>query len=138
LESFWQRWFGWLQPVPTPVPDPEPAAMRAPVRRPFAWYQNPFAGGIHRRPEELIRYSFEALDAWANERGQARHAEETPLEFVDRLSNEFPALEEDARRLATLYAWTAYAHNPLPSTAPGHVRQFWKRLETITETPLSA
>jgi hypothetical protein len=140
LEAWWQRLFGWWQPTAEPAPPPEEPQTRPIVRRPFSWYQNPFTSGqrVSRRPEELIRYSFEALDAWAHERGLGRRGDETPLEFTERLSHEYPALEGDARRLATLYAWAAYARAPLPAQVPTLVRQFWKCLEAVVEAPLSA
>src|SRR5262249_21302615 len=88
-------------------------------RRPFSAFHNPFAYGSADRmsPEELVRYSFEALEAFAFERRLERHPEQTPLEFADQLSGELPALEADARRLAALYARAAYARGRLPEPA---------------------
>ncbi len=52
--------------------------------RPFSSYSDPFASGAaaRARPGAVVQYSFEALEAWAAERGSARLAEETPLEFA--------------------------------------------------------
>lgn len=108
-------------------------------RRPFSSFRNPFVYGSAERmsPEDLVRYSFEALEAFAFERGLERHAEQTPLEFADRLSDELPALEADARRLAALYSRAAYARGRLPEPAREAMRQFWHTLERASEKTLS-
>ena len=89
-------------------------------------------------PDELARYTFEALQSWAWERGLGRQAQETPLEFTDRLVEEVPSLEGEARRLALLYARVAYARGRLAAANLAHLRSFWDRLEAVQEKPLSA
>src|SRR5262249_29839800 len=107
---------------------------------PFSSFANPFADGRARRlsPEELVRYSFEALQAWAWERDLGRRPEETPLEFVARLGDEVPALEADAVRLANLYVRALYARGPLPATCRAAVQQFWEALEAAAGQAVSA
>jgi uncharacterized protein DUF4129 len=120
-----------------------PAAAEVPAERrrppPFASYVNPFAGGgrSSHSPEELVRYSFEALEAWAWEHGLARQADDTPLEFAERIGEDVPALEADARRLAALYARAAYARGRLPASCIDLIRQFWQQLGAAN-APLSA
>src|SRR5207302_8131054 len=79
--------------------------------RPFAAFRNPFEDGTAAQlaPEEVVRYSFEALESWAWERGYGRQPQETPLEFAERVAIEVPALEAEARGVAGLYARAAYA-----------------------------
>ncbi len=116
------------------------APSRSRLVEPFAAYANPFTDGTAaRRPiKEVVRYTFDALQAWARERGAERRPEETPLEFAARLGAEFPALEADVRRFASLYARSVYDYSPLPAAATEQVRRFWERLETAAEQPLSA
>jgi hypothetical protein len=115
-------------------------AERAPPPRPFASFRDPFrtgeADGLS--AEALVRYSFEALEAWAAERRLARRVGETALEFVERLGEEFPALEADARRLADLVAGLAYAPYGLEGDCRKSLRQFWRVLVDAVERPLSA
>jgi hypothetical protein len=110
------------------------------VQRPFSSYRNPFWGdpGSLGASEDVVRYSFEALQAWARERGFARDPDETPLEFSTRLGQEVPNLDADARRLSALYARAAYAKGRLPLSCLDSVRQFWQRLEEVDQAPLSA
>jgi hypothetical protein len=82
-------------------------------------------------PEELTRYSFEALEAWAWEQGLGRQDDDTALEFVDRLGLDHPKLVGDSRKLAALYARAAYARGRLPSSTLDTLRHFWERLESI-------
>jgi hypothetical protein len=138
LEKLWQGLFGWWgQQAEEKVEEEE----RAPVRRlrPFASFTNPFADGTagQRSPEELVRYSFEALEAWAWEHGLGRQEDDTPLEFAERVAFETPGLENSGRRLAALYARAAYARGRLADSCQGAVRQFWQDLEKIIATPVS-
>jgi hypothetical protein len=109
-----------------------PAAAAEPVesRVPFAAFSNPFTDGTAdgRSPEELVRYSFEALEAWAGDRDRPRRADETPIEFADRLGDEHRWLRPAARKLAVLVARTAYAGGNLPAGARPALSEFWDRL----------
>jgi hypothetical protein len=108
--------------------------------RPFSSYTNPFeSGAAHSMsPEELVAYSFEALQSWAWERHLERRPEETVLEFTERLIEEVPALESETKRLSALYARAAYARGRLPSGSKDVMEKFWTRLEAAERTPLSA
>jgi hypothetical protein len=78
--------------------------------RPFSAYPDPFRTGLagHSPPEDLIRYTFEALEAWAAERDLGRRPQETPLEFVDRVGLSASEIADATRRLAALYGEVAY------------------------------
>jgi Domain of unknown function (DUF4129) len=139
LQGLWQALFGWW--LPTAKPAKSKAEPEEPVvLRPFRSYRNPFWDGAdsHGSPEELVQYSFEALQAWAREHGCRRETGETPLEFSSRLGQDFPALESEVRRLAALYARAAYARSRLPLSCIDVVRHFWDRLQETDEAPLSA
>lgn len=108
------------------------------TQRPFSSYRNPFLSSKRQSPEELLKYSFEALEAFARDAGQARQPEETPLEFCHRLGAEFPPLEADLRRLAHWYTKAAYDRGRLAKACLDDLRRFWKQLERTAATPLSA
>jgi hypothetical protein len=137
LEGLWQSLFSWLQPAPSKTRAVHEEAPGAPPPRPFDSFRNPFWSKDGRSPGELIRYSFGALEAWARERGWPRQADETPLEFADRLGGEVPALAEDVRRLTILYARTAYSRGALPASALDVLRRFWQQLESQERAPAS-
>jgi hypothetical protein len=106
-------------------PQPPPA--------PFRSFVNPFHSGRAERmtPADLVRYSFEALEAWAGERQMGRHADESPIEFTHRLAGELPALEEEAQGVGVLYARVLYARGELPADWRETLQRFWKRLDTV-------
>ena len=108
--------------------------------RPFSSFSNPFHDGRADRlsPEELVRYTFAALQAWASERDLARQSGETPLEFAARVGEQVPPLERDVQRIAILYARAVYARGKLPGTSREVLAKFWEKLARTTEQPLSA
>jgi hypothetical protein len=108
------------------------AAESAETRVPFAAFSNPFTDGTAagRSPEDLVRYSFEALEAWAGDRDRGRPSDETAIEFANRLGQEFGWLREDARKLALLVARMAYASGNLPAGTRDVLDHFWDRLTT--------
>ena len=137
LDAWWKSLFSRKKPAAKAAEVPSP---RRPRPRPFSAFSNPFTNGTAAQfsPDEIATYTFEALEAWAWERGLGRELEETPLEFAQRLGAEVPALESEARGLAGMYARVAYARGRLATSSLKLLGQFWQRLETVAERPLSA
>jgi hypothetical protein len=135
--NFWQGLFGRRQDGQEAEREETPAAE---VPQPFHAYANPFRTGQaeHLSPAELTRYSFEALEAWAWEHNLARGREETPLEFAQKLGEEVPALEAEAMRLGALYARVLYDRGRVPGSWRTVLEQFWDKLASVAEQPLSA
>jgi hypothetical protein len=138
LNDWWERLWERLWRKRSAIERlPAPVVEAKPVRRPFTSFVNPFASGAaDSRPlEELIAYSFAALEAWAADRNHARQAHETALEFASRLSNTFPSLEGEAQKLAVLVARLAYANGVLPVNARNVLDRVWDRLTTTMPAP---
>ncbi len=140
LDALWQKLFGWWQPQPGKAEKDQSLEPRPLPPRPFATYSNPFRDGSSdwQATEELVRLTFEALEAWAREHDLPRQPEETPLEFTHRVAQEVPPLEFEAGEMGKLYVRAAYATGGLPENSRKTLRQFWDRLETVAEAPLSA
>jgi hypothetical protein len=138
LRALWEALWG-RQSGPAGEAE-EGAASALPRPAPFRSFRDPFASGRAKRMSvpELVRYSFQALEAWAFERELPRQPGETPLEFVERMVEEAPALEEDVRRLVGYYAGLAYARAALTDDCRDSLRQFWRLLVDVAERPLSA
>ena len=98
----------------------------------FADFTDPFAAGIANRypPAELVRYTFNALEAWGRDRGYPRPPDQTPHEFVRCLAANAPALGDDAARLADLYSLVAYAPFTLPAGGAARLSQLWQIMRT--------
>jgi hypothetical protein len=140
LDAFWQRLFGWWKPRSESTDDERTPSEILTPPQPFSSFTNPFRNGSTPRqsPEELVRYSFEALEAWGREHDLSRTPEETALEFARRIGQSTPPLDTDVKRLAGLYVRAAYGQGSLGQTSIPTLQQFWERLESVMEAPLSA
>ena len=96
--------------------------------KPFAAFADPFLTGTAARlaPEELVRYTFEALEAWAREHGCTRLADQTASEFARCVAGHTPTLAKSVRRLAELYNQAAYAPGTLKAAEVAPLRQLWQ------------
>jgi hypothetical protein len=79
-------------------------------------------------PAQLVRYTFEALEAWARERVVARPPEQTPLEFAHELGQRVPALAKDVASTAELYVRVAYARKNPSREAVEVLERLWRRM----------
>jgi len=104
----------------------------------LADFGDPFLTGAAESmtPDELVRYSFEALEAWGREHGCPRTPDQTPGEFAQAVGRIEPALARDARALAGLYGRAAYAAGTLGPHDVQPLARFWQRLRS-NGTPLA-
>jgi hypothetical protein len=105
----------------------------APPPRPFASYINPFESDLAERysPDELVVYSFRALEAWAVEQNLARSPNETPTEFVRRLGQARADLRQDATRLVGYFVTIVYGQRGFRTDVLPALRQFWRALNGL-------
>ena len=137
LREFWAKLFG-RTPAPPETDEEQQPKKRA--LRPFADYVDPFAGGIADRytPDELVRYTFEATEAWARENGCTREPEHTPHEFAARVGGHVGSLKSGAMALANLYCQVAYAPGSLAAESLDPLADFWRRLKMAHRTAQAA
>jgi hypothetical protein len=128
IDAWWKGLFGGRAPVVRETVTTRPAPVES--RVPFAAFSNPFTDGTAdgRSPEDLVRYSFHAFEAWAGDRNLPRSDDQTPLEFAARVGDQFTWLRPDARQLALLVARMAYAEGNLPDNSRRTLGEFWERL----------
>jgi hypothetical protein len=101
--------------------------------RPFASFADPFASGLAQNfsPNDLVIYSFEALEAWAFEHSLARSQHETPTEFVHRLGQARADLRQDTTRLAGYFVTIVYGQKGFKEEVLPPLRQFWRALQGL-------
>jgi hypothetical protein len=109
-----------------------PTAFTRPIVpiRSFANYQNPFAAEAARSwtPEQVIVYTYEAVQAWAKEHGIEFPPQQTPREFCADLAAKHPEIAWQLRQLTNYYAHAAYGtHLPADYDA-APVRQIWSHI----------
>jgi hypothetical protein len=111
--------------------DTNEAASRAREIRPFASYVNPFANGTADRmsPPQLVRYTFEALEAWARETEVNRPPDQTPQEFADELGRRRPAIAHEVAQTTRLYMHIAYSQKPVTRDRLDVLEKMWRRFE---------
>ena len=125
LKAMWGRWFGGSQPVR----ETESSTAAAPLR-PFATYSDPFSSGMASQASlaELVRYSFEALEAWGREHDAPRTAGQTAHEYARQLGEVHQPLARDVRFLAELYGQLAYAQGSVRQPNLEPIRTLWRQL----------
>ena len=139
LRAWWQSLFGSREKAK------ESLAAIAEVKKakavPFSAFTNPFRDGSARRRgnEELVRYSFAALEAWGADQGHARRSDETPSEYVTRLTEAFGDLENTAQRMVLVYARLAYATRAVSeSQTLAILEAFWEKVEALEPEVVTA
>ncbi len=137
LADLWNRLFGG-KAREVEKAAAEEAKKARPLPR-FADYTDPFASGAagRYRPEELVRYTFEALEAWARDVGRPRLPDQTPHEFARCLAAEAAPLAADAGYLAELYCHVAYAHATPAAASVARLSQLWQGMRAAIARPVA-
>ncbi len=109
-------------------------AVATPVARrvTFRDFKNPFLppGPGDRDVGELVRYTFAALEAWADDHGCGRAAEQTPLEFVRDVARAEPEFGRSVREVGDLYCRLAYGDRRLPRQTATILSELWTALQS--------
>ncbi len=115
----------------------DPVAVKVPPAA-FSTYADPFATGVAARYplEELVRYSFEAFEAWSREHGCKRQPEQTPHELARDVARLNAPMAVDARNLAELYSRAAFARGELPDTTRQQLQHAWQTMRQTSDAPL--
>ncbi|MFV2069861.1 MAG: DUF4129 domain-containing protein [Pirellulales bacterium] len=111
----------------------EPSAPRKVAPPTFAQFQDPFLSGRSLAPEHLVRYTFEAFEAWARDQGIARRADQTPHELVRLAVPPQTDLSSEARRMVRLYNSLAYAGVKVPREQAARLQTLWALMRKTGE-----
>jgi hypothetical protein len=107
--------------------------------RSFAEFRDPFLTGQHGQvpPEELVRYTFAAFEAWANDRGRPRTPDCTPQELMQAAVEPRTPLYTEARKLVRMYGELAYASRRVPRQAADELREVWQLMRSTNTADMS-
>jgi hypothetical protein len=96
----------------------------------FASYRNPFLLGQHSTwtLEQLVVYSFEALQVWAEEQGFKPRPEQTSREFCVELGGRFPEIIPELSALSFLYSHAAYGMSVPVDCDLEPIKKLWRFL----------
>lgn len=125
LSELWAWWFGGKKAeageslVPATPPPP-----------PFVSYPDPYLTGTAARMSwpQLVRYTFEALEAWGRERQSSRSDGQTPHEFALAIHAVDAQVGQQAVALAAHYNQLAYAPQSGGGGPKEALRELWKLL----------
>lgn len=108
--------------------------------RPFSSFTDPFASDRHTSmpPDELVRHTFEAFEAWSRERGHPRSVDQTPLELVRRTVPPDSPMLAEAVRLTRLYGEAAYAPQAVSADAAAKLATLWTLMRQPAQTPVES
>ncbi|MCO6046877.1 DUF4129 domain-containing protein [Aeoliella sp. ICT_H6.2] len=114
----------------TPPSESEASSPLQPRRR-FRDFQNPFMTGAYQKvpAAELVRYTFDALEAWSADRGRPRRTDQTPLEFVEAVSDDTSEMYQPMRNLCHLYGRVAYGGGRVTTKDQEVLREIWQQME---------
>jgi hypothetical protein len=122
LRDLWEKWFG----KKTATYSGQIGPVEAPPRL-FASFTDPFASGQANAMQwpVLVRYTFEALEAWGREHGMPRGVGQTPHEFAALIAATEPGMAANVQTLATLYGQLAYAQRTTKAGSLQPLRELW-------------
>lgn len=131
LRELLARLFGGRPTAVVEQAEPE-AKTAGPARRPFRDYHDPFASGASRQasPAELVRYTFEAFEAWSADRGHPRTPDETPHELIRTAVEPRTPMFTEAERLVRLYGQLAYAGGTVSRESAQKLRSLWQMMRS--------
>jgi hypothetical protein len=107
--------------------------------RSFSEFRDPFLTGQQGQmpPEELVRYTFAAFEAWANDRGRPRTPDCTPQELIHAAVEPKTPLHAEARKLVRMYGELAYASRRVPRQAADELREVWQLMRSTSTAEMS-
>lgn len=102
------------------------------VYRPFGSFVNPFAGSLSGwNPAEVVRHTFDAVEAWGRERNLPRQEDETPDEYLRRLSSRFQEQADHLQWLSNLYNRLAYAGGRVDTGDVQRLAKLWSWMPAV-------
>jgi hypothetical protein len=114
-----------------------PAATRGREVPPFKMFKSPFLTGGDQvwPPEQLIVYSYDALQSWALEQEAPQGLPQTPREFCRQLGAEMPEAATALNHLAFLYGHVAYGGSVPGNLNREQLRLLWELMSSSRPKP---
>ena len=98
---------------------------------PFSSFRDPFASKSQMSIQELINYSFSALESLGQELGIERKEDQTPNEFSQTMAQHITPLGQSTLRLGNHYSLAAYAPALLNPNCIKDLQTFWQQLSIV-------
>jgi hypothetical protein len=97
---------------------------------PLTAYENPFATGQEKlwARDRLLRYTFQAMQAWAQAHGIVKQPQQTPREFCGRLIEQFPHIGPELEEFSRYCSHAAFARRLPDDFETESIRRLWQYL----------
>jgi hypothetical protein len=82
-------------------------------------------------PRDQVRYFYLSAVRRATERGIARDAGETPLEYAHDLEKNWPEAEEEIKTLTHAFLKARYSHQEIAGDEAGLAKRTWHRIRSV-------
>jgi len=132
FRNLWAELLGMFgrKPAATVVEGEEASEEPVAPARPFSDFRDPFRSGkaSQSSPGELVRYTFEALQAWAFENNCGRTPDQTPMEFGQKLQTRRMKISKEAHEVSQLYAQVAYGGHRPDDSSVATLQKLWRKL----------
>ncbi len=98
--------------------------------RPFSSFNNPIGRETDSRRTIII--TFQAFEAWAREQGWSRTKDETPSEFLRRITVELPQSSRPASQLVDAYNRIVYGRGNANQSDINAATSIWKMMTNVS------
>ena len=124
LRKLWDQWFGIRDDKDADaIHETEPEQQSTPPRS-FHSFRNPFEQGVS--DSKTIVITFQAFEAWSRERGFNRERDETPSEFLRRLTEHEPQIKSAASSIVQAYQRVVYGRLKATHDDLDGAKAMWK------------
>ncbi|MGI9518579.1 MAG: DUF4129 domain-containing protein [Pirellulaceae bacterium] len=134
MAEFWNRLWNRKKKVKPQETIQSPIAHRPGRKLPgFSSFKNPFAAGLADSwsPEQLVVFTFQALEAWSRDQQCPRDPETTALEFAKETGKRFEPLAAEAANLGDLYSRLAYARGSITRESAMRLSRLWDQMASL-------
>lgn len=132
IRNFWEKLFRKQKPANTRAEQRRSTESESSKpARPFSTFNDPFQNNSFREMSqvELIRYSFEALEAWGRDHSITREDNQTPHEYVMELVKQEQSVAKSAKPLADYYCAAAFSRDAnIDQSVPSDLKKLWEKL----------
>ncbi len=140
MAEFWNRLWNRKKKEKPQEAVEHVAAARPGRRLPgFGSFKNPFTTGLADSwsPEQLVVYTFQAMEAWSRDQQCPRDPETTALEFAQETGKRFEPLAAEAAHLGELYSRLAYARGSITRESAMRLSRLWDQMAMLHTPQLS-
>lgn len=130
LLNFFYGLFGAKRQLQQTAPEKTDTGQAELTERNFSSFADPFLANSTMSPAQVIAYSFAALEAWANEHGSGRDADQTADEFARRLARQQPGVGSHATTAAQMLDRVMFANWRPSRQDVAQLEQLWQILRS--------